>query len=98
MVPVSIDVQEGRLGRNPPIATLVFRALKPSDPDIKRPGIEAPTLENGLTIFTIKNAMTKINIIFELRRVNILMMPDKTSLSLLPLHGIAPHASAMCSR
>ena len=42
MVPVSIDAREGELGRHPPSATLVFRALKPGDPDIKRVNVEGP--------------------------------------------------------
>ena len=42
MVPVSMDAREGALGRNPPSATLVFRALKPGDPDIKRANDEGP--------------------------------------------------------
>jgi hypothetical protein len=42
MVPVSIDAREGELGRHPPSATLVFRALKPGDPEIKRENVEGP--------------------------------------------------------
>jgi hypothetical protein len=42
MVPVSMDATEGALGRHPPSATLVFRALKPGDPDIKRVNVEGP--------------------------------------------------------
>ena len=42
MVPVSMDAREGVLGRNPPSATLVFRALKPGDPDIERVNVEGP--------------------------------------------------------
>ena len=42
MVPISMDAREGALGRNPPSATLVFRALKPGDPDIKRANVEGP--------------------------------------------------------
>jgi hypothetical protein len=42
MVPVSIDAREGELGRHPPSATLVFRALKPGDPEIKRINVEGP--------------------------------------------------------
>lgn len=42
MVPVSFDAQGGVLGRRPPTADLVFRALKPGDPDIKRPNVETP--------------------------------------------------------
>lgn len=39
MVPVSFKAREGELGRNPPSADLVFRALKPGDPAIGRPDI-----------------------------------------------------------
>ena len=42
MVPLSMDSIEGVTGRNTPNATLVFRALKPGDPDIKRVNVEAP--------------------------------------------------------
>lgn len=42
MVPVSFDVKDGELGRRPPSAELVFRALRPGDPEIKRPNIEGP--------------------------------------------------------
>lgn len=42
MVPVSMDAQEGALGQHPPSATLVFMALKPGDPDIKRVNVEGP--------------------------------------------------------
>ena len=42
MMPVSINVKGGELGRHPPTAELVFRALKPGDPEIKRPSIERP--------------------------------------------------------
>ena|SRR5882724_5043132 len=42
MVPVSFDAREGELARRPPTANLVFRALKPGDPDIKRPNVETP--------------------------------------------------------
>jgi len=42
MVPVSLDAREGALGRHPPSATLVFRALPPGDPDIKRVDVEGP--------------------------------------------------------
>ena len=42
MVPVSVDVRGGVLGQRPPSADLVFRALKPGDPDIKRPNAEGP--------------------------------------------------------
>jgi hypothetical protein len=42
MVPVSLDSRPGEVGRHPPSADLVFRALKPGDPDIKRPNFEGP--------------------------------------------------------
>ena len=42
MVPLSIDTIDGVTGRNTPSATLVFRALQPGDPEIKRVNIEAP--------------------------------------------------------
>jgi hypothetical protein len=42
MVPVSFDSRPGELGQHPPSADLVFRALKPGDPDIKRPNVEGP--------------------------------------------------------
>lgn len=41
-VPVSFDAQGGELGRRPPTADLVFRALKPGDPEIHRPNLEKP--------------------------------------------------------
>ncbi len=41
-VPVSFDAQGGVYGRRPPTADLVFRALKPGDPEIKRPNLEQP--------------------------------------------------------
>ncbi len=40
MVPVSIDSQRGEYGKRPPVATLVFRALQPGDPEIKRPIVD----------------------------------------------------------
>lgn len=42
MVPVSFDAQGGVLGQRPPTADLVFRALRPGDPEIKRPNVEGP--------------------------------------------------------
>lgn len=39
MVPVSFKARPGELGRHPPSADLVFRALKPGDPAIERPEI-----------------------------------------------------------
>lgn len=39
MVPVSFKAKEGQLGRNPPSADLIFRALKAGDPAIERPEI-----------------------------------------------------------
>lgn len=42
MVPVSLDAQPGALAQRVPSATLVFRALKPGDPEIKRPNVEGP--------------------------------------------------------
>jgi len=42
MVPVSMDAREGALGRHPPSATLVFKALSPGDPEIKRVNVEGP--------------------------------------------------------
>lgn len=41
-LPVSFDAQEGVLGQRPPTADLVFRALPPGDPEIKRPNLEQP--------------------------------------------------------
>ena len=41
-VPVSFDSQPGVLGQRPPTADLVFRALRPGDPEIKRPNLEQP--------------------------------------------------------
>jgi hypothetical protein len=37
MVPVSMDAKNGIVFTRPPSASLVFRALKPGDPEIKRP-------------------------------------------------------------
>lgn len=42
MVPVSFDAQGGVLGQRAPTADLVFRALRPGDPEIKRPNVEGP--------------------------------------------------------
>lgn len=42
MVPISMDAKDGEMGRHPPSATLVFRALRPGDPDIKRVNVEGP--------------------------------------------------------
>ena len=42
MVPVSFDSENGALGQHPPTATLVFRALRPGDPEIKRVNVEGP--------------------------------------------------------
>ena len=42
MVPVSSDSREGICGQRPPTADLVFRALPPGDPEIKRPSIDKP--------------------------------------------------------
>ena len=41
-VPVSFDAREGVLGQRAPTADLVFRALRPGDPEIKRPNLEQP--------------------------------------------------------
>lgn len=41
-VPLSLDAQEGVYGERPPSANLTFRALKPGDPEIKRPTLEKP--------------------------------------------------------
>lgn len=37
MVPVSCNARPGELGQRPPSADLIFRALKPGDPEILRP-------------------------------------------------------------
>lgn len=42
MMPVSFDARGGELGSHPPTAELTFRALRPGDPEIKRPNLEAP--------------------------------------------------------
>ena len=42
MVPVSFDAREGVYGQTAPSANLVFRALHPGDPEIKRPNLEGP--------------------------------------------------------
>jgi hypothetical protein len=41
-VPVSFDSQGSVLGERPPTADLVFRALPPGDPEIRRPNLEKP--------------------------------------------------------
>ncbi len=41
MVPVSVDSERGAPGRQPS-TELIFRALKPGDPEIKRPAIDKP--------------------------------------------------------
>jgi hypothetical protein len=41
-VPISFDSQPGVLGQRPPTADLVFRALRPGDPEIRRPNLEKP--------------------------------------------------------
>jgi len=40
MVILSLDVQPGRLGRNPPSADLTFRAVAPEDAENVRPNFE----------------------------------------------------------
>jgi hypothetical protein len=42
MVPVSVDTKPGEIGRHTAEVDLVFRALRPGDPDIKRPAVEQP--------------------------------------------------------
>lgn len=42
MVPVSVDASGPQFGRSMGRADLVFRALKPGDPDINRPTVEKP--------------------------------------------------------
>lgn len=42
MVPVSMDSRDGEYGRKAPSADLVFRALPPGDPEIRRPNVEGP--------------------------------------------------------
>jgi hypothetical protein len=42
MVPVSVDERPYELGRHTANIDLVFRALPPGDPEIKRPNVEAP--------------------------------------------------------
>jgi len=42
MVPVSFDAREGVYAQSAPSANLVFRALRPGDPEIKRPNVEGP--------------------------------------------------------
>lgn len=42
MVPVSVDERPGEMGRHTASMELVFRALRPGDPDIKRPAVETP--------------------------------------------------------
>lgn len=41
-VPVSFDAQVGVYGQRAPTADLVFRALRPGDPEIHRPNLEQP--------------------------------------------------------
>ena len=43
MVPVSVDERQYELGHHTANINLVFRALRPGDPEIKRPNIENPT-------------------------------------------------------
>lgn len=42
MVPVSVDERQYELGRHTANFTLIFRALPPGDPEIKRPNVESP--------------------------------------------------------
>ena len=42
MVPVSVDQRPGKMGSHTASMELVFRALHPGDPDIKRPSVEKP--------------------------------------------------------
>jgi len=42
MVPVSVDERPGKIGHHTASVELVFRALHPGDPDIKRPSVEKP--------------------------------------------------------
>jgi hypothetical protein len=43
MVPVSSDAKDPKTGQHMGSVELVFRALKPGDPEILRPSIEVPT-------------------------------------------------------
>jgi len=42
MVPVSVDQRPGEMGRHTASMELVFRALRPGDPEIERPTVEKP--------------------------------------------------------
>jgi len=42
MVPVAIDERPGEMGRHTAQVELTFRALRPGDPEIKRPMMEKP--------------------------------------------------------
>jgi hypothetical protein len=42
MVPISVDQRPGQIGRHTASMELVFRALPPGDPEIRRPSIERP--------------------------------------------------------
>lgn len=56
MVPVSFKARPGELGRNPPSADLVFRALKPGDPAIGRPEL----LETDESIAVTQNVRVAV--------------------------------------
>lgn len=45
MVPVSVDQKPPMIGRSTASIDLVFRALPPGDPDIRRPDIESPDVK-----------------------------------------------------
>jgi hypothetical protein len=50
MMPVSFDAQGGVYGQRPPTADLVFRALPPGDPEIKRPNVEGPQVVHRVLV------------------------------------------------
>jgi hypothetical protein len=75
MVPVSFKARPGELGRHPPSADLIFRALKPGDPDIDRPILDDAdlTISNKKTIRVLSNKETPpSNIADELMKLDTL--------------------------
>ncbi|NDV63134.1 SHOCT domain-containing protein [Puniceicoccales bacterium CK1056] len=74
MMPVSFNAEPGRMGRNAPSADLVFRALKPGDPELGRPNLresdEKLDISHDINIKTDQPAVKKADLYEELIRLN----------------------------
>jgi hypothetical protein len=74
MVPVSFKARPGQLGRNPPSADLVFRALKPGDPAIERPMIsesdEAVDVNQNVRVVTRDETKKEKDVYTELMKLD----------------------------